>query len=305
MANVNLRKDLADAEVLGLIEACLLPIKQRLTRSHAGVHRSTFHGISTDFVDHKQYTPGEDLKFLDWKVYSRFERYCIKKFQEETRQDVWLLLDSSASMSYTSGGPSKFDVARRLSAALALLWTNQSDRIGLCCFSEKADSVVLPQQDPQQIARVFHHMEEREAGGKTDFPAAIAAMLEQVARRSLVFICSDFFFGLPSATPIEEALAAFRAKQCNVILLHVLDPGELTLSFNGKSQVVCLETARTMTIDANAIKKSYAEKMGRFLVAFQEAVARLGMHYCQISTATPLRDHIITHILQAPEGFYG
>jgi uncharacterized protein (DUF58 family) len=269
-----------------------LPVKARVIVEGAlsGLHRARLHGSSVEFAEHKEYSPGDEIRHIDWKAYAKVDRYYVKKFEQESQLTAHLLLDGSGSMDFSGGGLRKLEYASYLLASLAYLLIRQHDRVGLTVFGNRqVDGYVPPRGRPRHLhdlLAVIDDVNRRGAGG--DEPATAA--LERVAelsqrRRSLIAIASDLF------EPERRALAILRrlrAQRHDVVLFHVLDPWELELPYEGMTLFESLEDERKLLVNPAAIRREYKRRMDEFLTATRGDCVSGGVEYHLVSTARPL-----------------
>ena len=160
-----------DPEVLNSIASLELKARLIVEGFVSGLHRSPFHGFSVEFAEHREYVPGDDVRFVDWKVYGKSDRYYIKQYEEETNLRAWLFLDVSESMGYGSGAMTKMEYARHMAAALAYLITQQQDAAGLCLFDSDLRTVVPPASSAGHLRALIHRLSEAEPRGECCVPA--------------------------------------------------------------------------------------------------------------------------------------
>src|SRR2546421_12086907 len=197
----------------------------------AGLHRSPHHGSSVEFAEHKEYSAGDEIKHIDWKAYGKFDKYYVKRFEEETELRAYLLLDCSASMGYAGAGAvSKLEYARMLAASLAYLLLKQQDQVGMVAFGERLRGYLLPRARSGHLNDLLTALDGVEAQGRTDLPRALAYLSEVVQRRALVVLFSDL---LGTGDEVRHLLRGLRARKHDVVVFHLLDKDELTLPFEG------------------------------------------------------------------------
>ena len=231
----------------------------------AGQHRSPLQGLSPEFVDYRDYTPGDDPKTLDWKAHARSDRFYIKRFEEESNLRAMLVVDDSASMAYRPPArpddPTKFQTAGRVAAALASALLSQRDAVGLMTASDHATLELRPSAAGQQLARLVETLEGRDCAGGTDLLAAIEEAAERVPRRSVLVVISDFLTDLDG---LERALGRCRHKGHELVAVQVLDRDEVELSFEGSVVFRDIEGDGELTAEPWAFRESYAEAMAAF-----------------------------------------
>ncbi len=196
----------------------------------SGVHRSPYHGFSIEFAEHREYVPGDDLRYVDWKVFGKTDKVYLKQYEEETNLVSYLLLDTSESMRYRSDGAalSKLQYAQCVAAALAYLILQQQDSVGLVTFDNEIRSLIRASSNPSHLKTLLHVMEQSQAERKTGVGPIFHDLAERLKKRGIVIVLSDLFDDVPS---MLAGLKHFRHRRHEVILFHVLDPAELDFPF--------------------------------------------------------------------------
>src|SRR3954464_3235592 len=191
----------------------------------AGQHASPYHGFSVEFAQHREYVPGDDVRHVDWKVWSKTDKFYLKQYEEETNLLTYLLLDSSESMAYASpGNVTKLQYAQYVAAALAYMVLQQQDSVGLATFDEKVQRYLRPSGQPSHLKDVIRIMDAVPAAQKSDMGIIFHDLAERFRKRGVVAILSDLFDDVPR---IVQGLKHFRHRRHEVIVFHVLDPAEL------------------------------------------------------------------------------
>ena len=232
--------------------------------------RSKKVGSGIEFADHRDYTPGDDFRYLDWKVYARMERMLIRLHEEEEDLLVYLLIDASKSMSLSMSGTSKFEHAARLAAALAYVALANLDRVAIIPFGEKLDKQLPIVRGKNQIFKVFRFLEGIKPGGPTRLNASLKSFVHQNKRPGMAVILSDFY----DPEGYEEALSYLRFNNYEPFIVHLFDEEELTPSLRGDLSVVDCETGevREITVTPRLLTR-YREVHAEFC-ANLEAVCR-------------------------------
>jgi len=252
-----------DAEALGRLKNLPLAARHVVEGFFAGMHKSPHKGFSVEFSEHRLYTPGTDPRHIDWRVFGRRDKLYVKQYEEETSMRCYLLLDKSASMGYKSDGPlTKLEYGSFLAATLAYLMAYQHDAAGLITFDDKIRHSVPVRQGASGLRTLMDTLENTEPGNETNLSAIFHQLAETIKRRSLVIIISDLFDD-PDA--VVGALKHFRHKKHDVIVLHTLDPAELTFPFDDISRIEDMETGREITSDPRAFRTGYLEELATFL----------------------------------------
>jgi uncharacterized protein (DUF58 family) len=251
-----------------------------------GGHRSPYHGFAVEFASHREYSPGDDLRHIDWKVWSKTDRLYIKEFEEETNLKCHLLLDRSSSMSYRGDLVwSKYDYAATATASLAYLMQQQQDAVSLTLFSNQIDQSLKASTHPSHLKLLFHELEQVKCDQQTEIAHAFQALAGQFRQRGMVILFSDLL--LPVAD-LAAALQQFRLRQHEVVVFQVLHPDELTFPFNDNTQFRGLESPVQLLAEPRALRKSYLEALERHMTAVKKACASYGVDYVLLDTSRPL-----------------
>jgi uncharacterized protein (DUF58 family) len=249
----------------------------------SGVHRSPYHGFSIEFAEHREYVPGDDLRFVDWKVFGKTDKFYLKQYEEETNLVCYLLVDSSESMLYKSdtASMSKLDYAQTVAASLAYLILQQQDSVGLATFDNEIRSLVRASSNPSHLKQMLHVMEHTTAERKTRTGPILHDLAERLKKRGVVIVLSDLFDDIPS---LMAGLKHFRHRRHEVILFHVLDPAELDFPFRNITMFKGLEQLPDVLADPRALRKAYLEEFGKFLQAVRNGCRNQNIDYMQLRT---------------------
>jgi uncharacterized protein (DUF58 family) len=274
-----------------------LTIKARVIVEGAlsGLHRAAVHGASVEFAEHKEYSPGDELRHVDWKAYAKLDRYYVKQFEQESQLTVYLVLDASASMAFSGGGIAKLEYGGLALAALAYLVIQQQDKVGLIACGDRAlETLVPPRARTTHLHDIMSVLESIIARGATgdESPAAALARIAELTRRrrALIVLASDLF------DPEDETLrmlAQLRAQRHDVSVLHILDPHERGFPYDGLTQFEALESAHKMLVNPAAIKRDYLERMEAFLTRARGTLTAAGVDYHLASTDQPLEKTLL------------
>ena len=260
----------------------------------SGIHRSRSKGFSVEFEEHREYSPGDEIRRIDWKALGKFDRYFIKEYEDETNLRAYLILDTSASMNYASNGITKFEYGCILTASLAYLILKQQDAAGLVTFSDEIESFIPPRARRGYLMEILHALEKRAPSGKTNLGKILLEVAGKMKRRGLVILVSDL---LDEPEEILKALRLFRFKGNDVIVFHLLDAAELDLPFDGNVLFEDMEAADLkVTADPQAIRKIYRKVVEEFVDHLRKECRENSMDYQLLSTSTPL-DHALVSYL--------
>ena len=250
-----------------------------------GLHRSPYHGFSVEFTEYRQYTPGDDPRYLDWRLFARSDRYYIKKFEDETNLRCHLLVDGSRSMTYGSLGWTKAQYAHTLAATLGYFLHQQGDAIGLLTFDE-AIRDYLPARHRRSHLRQLMLTLEKPAGGQgTDLTAPLKRIVELVRKRGLMIFISDL---LAPIETLERNLGNLVACGHEVLLFHLMDPAERDFKFDKASLFLDAESGRDLYIDPAVARKDYLSKLEAHTAAARLCCDHLGVGYHSLATDSPL-----------------
>ena len=283
---VNGEKNYFDPKVLAGISNLYLRARWVVEGLMSGVHRSRAKGFSVEFEEHREYSPGDEIRRIDWKALGKFDRYFIKEYEDETNLRAYLLLDTSASMDYASDGITKFDYGCTLTASLAYLILKQQDAAGLVTFSTRIEAFVPPRAKRDYLIQILHALENRGPAGETNVGKILEEIGAQIKRRGLVILVSDL---LDEPEQILKGLRLFRFKGNDVIVFHLLDQAELDLPFDGNILFEDLEAANLKVVaDPRSIRNTYREVVQEFITEMRKQCHDNAIDYQLISTSTPL-----------------
>jgi len=288
-----LQRDAGRAGTGGLVApAALMAIRNLELRARVvvegfwnGLHRSPYHGFSVEFTEYRQYSPGDDPRYLDWRLYARTDRYYLKKFEDETNLRCYLLVDNSRSMHYGSLAYNKAQYANTLAATLAYFLYHQGDAIGLLTFDDQIREYLPARHRAGHLRHLMLRLEQPAAGSGTDVSAALRRVLEIVRHRSLVVLISDLLAPTDSLT---KNLTALAASGHEVVLFQVLDPTEVNFRFDRPAMFQDLESGRDLYVDPRTARKEYLRQFEAHQAGIVGACRKLGMSYCQFGIDRPL-----------------
>lgn len=260
----------------------------------SGIHRSRSKGFSVEFEEHREYSPGDEIRRIDWKALGKFDRYFIKEYEDETNLRAYLILDTSASMNYASNGITKFEYGCILTASLAYLILKQQDAAGLVTFSDRIESFIPPRARRGYLMEILRAIERRAPSGETNLGKILLEVAGKMKRRGLVILVSDL---LDEPEEILKGLRLFRFKGNDVVVFHLLDAAELDLPFDGNVLFEDMEAANLkVTADPQAIRKIYRKVVEEFVDHLRKECRENSMDYQLLSTSTPL-DHALVSYL--------
>ena len=251
----------------------------------SGMHRSPHHGASVEFAEHKEYSPGDEIKHIDWKAYGKFDKYYVKRFEEETELAAYLLVDRSGSMAYGATG-SKLRYAQILAASIAHLLLRQQDHVGLLSFADRPDRLLPARGRGDHFRTLLGQLVRLQAEGPTELPALLRQISEQAHRRSLLFVMSDLLGcgGREGRAEVIGLLRSLRARRFDVVVFHLLDPDELELRFEGTTWLEGLEGEERLLVEPAELRAAYRREVAAFLSQFRGALTEGDVEYVEVRT---------------------
>jgi uncharacterized protein (DUF58 family) len=285
---------LPDPELIAKIGNLKVRARQVVDGVLTGLHKSPQHGSSIEFAEHKEYSPGDDIRHMDWKAFARFDRYYIKKFEDETNLRGFLLLDGSKSMGYGEGDRNKLGYARLLSATLAYLLLRQQDSAGLVTFRERTETYIPPRATSTHLQELLESLVRLEPDGKTDIVASLEQTAEFLRGRNVVMIFSDFF---DHRAETLKLLARLRARKQEIILFHILHRDEIDLPFDMLTEFVDMENEQELVLaDPDAIRTEYRRVFGEFMETMRSGSLQHGIHYQLAITDQPPESVLLSYL---------
>ncbi len=249
-----------------------------------GLHRSPYHGFSVEFKEYREYTPGDDPRWVDWKAYARSDRFFVKRFEEETNLRAYLLLDVSGSMDYPEGAHNKFAYAVNLAAALAYLFHLQRDATGLLAFNGGIVEHRTPRTSRLHLHQLFTLLARLRPQGLSAPERPLRMLTEYLKKRSLVILLSDL---MTQPDPLLKALSFLRQRKHEVIVFHLLAPEEMHLSGEGPAVYRDLETGERLAFDPRTYGRDYQERLHRFLERLRWDLRARNVDYQLVNTHEP------------------
>jgi len=287
IATENPRPTSLDPQTLAKLKGLTLRARHIVEGYLSGLHRSPYHGFSIEFAEHREYAPGDDLRYLDWKVLGRTDKYYLKQYEDETNLICYLVLDISESMRYQGPGSglSKFEYAQCIAAALAWLVLQQQDAVGLVTFDDEIRADVRPSGSAAHLRPLLHVMEAAEVRAKTATGPIFHELAERFRKRGVVLILSDLF---DDVTTMMAGLKHFRHRRHDVILFHILDPAELDFPFRSPTLFKGLEQQPDVLADPRSLRKAYLRELAAYQQDLQRGCRSQGMDYLLVRTDQPL-----------------
>ncbi|MCL6503706.1 MAG: DUF58 domain-containing protein [Pirellulales bacterium] len=249
-----------------------------------GRHRSPYHGFSIEYLDHRAYSPGDEIRNLDWKMLARSDKYFVKLFEDETNLRAYILLDCSHSMDFRSGSLSKLEYGSYLAASLAYLLLRQNDAVGLVLFDRQVRHFLPPRARPTQFRRVLELLERPAPGADTDVAAVLHEIAERIKRRGLVVLISDL---IDDESRLAGGLQHFRHKHHEVLVFQVLDDAELTFPYDRLTRFRDMEGAGRVVVNPKSVRQRYLARLQAFTERLKHECFQRKISYHLINTKQP------------------
>ena len=251
----------------------------------SGMHRSPYFGQSVEFLQHREYTPGDDLRHVDWQVWARQDRLYVKQFEEDTNMRVNLLVDISASMEYGNGPLNKYEYAATLAASLAFLILKSQDAVGCLTFDATVRAKVQTLSKRTQLRAIIQSLDINQPADKTGLADIFKEAAETYPRRGMMIVVSDLFGEIESTL---RGLRVLRQRGHDVLVLHVMDDDELEFPFSGPTRFEDLESQTRLNCNPKALREGYIEALNEFLDEIRHGCAKSAIDYALIRTSDPL-----------------
>lgn len=258
-----------------------------------GLHRSPFLGYSTEFSAYRAYTQGDNLRYIDWKVWGRTDEFYVKQFEDDTNLRCQIFLDTSGSMDFGEGEANKFHYGRVLAAVLAELMVRQHDAPGLIVFGEQARQAVPTQASRHHADEIFHLLTQAQASGGTTIDERLFRIVETFSRRGLAVVISDFF---TANQAVLELLRQLNGQRQEIIVFHLLAPEELDLPYEGEYIFEDSETAAELPVHADDFRSEYQRRLAEFCNQIKQECIQLEIDYQQLRTDAPLDTALIAYL---------
>ena len=281
------QRRLLDPAVLARLGTLKLRVRAITEGVLTGLHKSPHHGQSVEFAEHKEYAPGDEIRHIDWKAYGKFDRYYVKRFEQETNLRAYLAVDASGSMAYRSDPDrmTKLEYASALAASLAYLLVRQQDAAGLVVVAGKVEAALPPRASAGQVAPIVDALESAKAQGPTELGAAMDWVIEHAPRRSSVLVFSDL---MDREEKVLKRLGHLGLRKHEVTLFHVLDPAELEFPFEDPTLFLSMEDERQVEANGRDMRKGYLELFHRWLDEVRRSAFESDVDYGLCRTDTPL-----------------
>ncbi len=287
-----------DPAVLSRIDRLELEARQFVEGYLSGKHRSPRHGFAVEFAQHREYTPGDDIKHMDWKVYGRTERYFLKQYEQETNLVAWLIIDASESMQYASGTRTKYDLACTAAAAMAYLVLQQADSVGVSLVANDVRAYLRPSGQMNQLREACRVMVDGPFAGSRGIARGVDELATRTGRRGIVFLFSDLLDDVPE---LLAALQHLRYQKHEVVVFHTLDAAEIDFPFRQTTLFRGLEGLPEILTDPLGIRDQYLAAFQAHVAALEAGCRRLEIDYVRLRTDADL-GHDLAAYLQKRHG---
>jgi uncharacterized protein (DUF58 family) len=260
----------------------------------SGMHKSPYRGFSVEFAQHREYVPGDDIRFVDWKVYAKSDRVYIKEFEEETNLRAHIFVDQSESMQYAAeGSMSKFDYAATAAASLAYLIQQQQDSVGLNLFTDRVAKHLPASNTRAQLNLIFKSLEEARPSEKTAVGAVLHAFAEKIAKKGLVIVFSDLFDAPES---VLSGLRHVRHQGHDLLVFHILDQDEVEFPFERMTLFEGLEQMPDLLVDPKSLREAYLKEINSFQEKIRKGCLAQRAEYSLVTTDQPLDVALSTYL---------
>lgn len=282
-----------DPVVLARISNLTLLARHVVEGIMAGLHRSSIHGLSVEFSEHRAYAPGDELRRIDWKLFARQDRYFVKEYEAETNLKAYILIDSSASMGYGSGKVSKLEYACYIAASLSYLMLLQRDAVGLVTVSDDGVKVVSPRSTPHHLRAVISELERLEPAGRMDILGALHDVASKLHRRGLFILLSDF---IEDPDRIERGVRHLHYRKNDIMAFHIADRDEIELPFKRVTLFRDLEEDLEVTTDPKEIRREYREAVQSHINRVRDVCHANAADYDLLLTDEPLHQSLVRYL---------
>ena len=282
-----------DPRVLAKLKNLYLRARFVVDGVMVGIHPSRAKGLSSEFEEHREYSPGDDVRHIDWKAYGKFDRYSIKEYRETTNLKAYILLDASSSMSYASDGLSKFEYGSTLTASLAYLMLKQQDAVGLITFSNRIEKMVPPMATPGHLFAILKELEDRIPRGETSSGSVLQELAGSLKRRGIIILISDL---LDKPEEVMRGLKQLRSRGNDVMVFHLLDSDELEFPFEQPTLFIDLEEDTKLLTDPQAVRSAYLKSMNSLIEGYRQSCASYLIDYSLFNTSVGLDRALVRYL---------
>jgi uncharacterized protein (DUF58 family) len=284
-----------DPEALARIGSMELIAREVVEGFVSGRHRSPYHGFSVEYADHRAYTPGDEIRMLDWKLLARTNKYYVKLYEEETNLRGYILLDCSRSMSFRSEASklSKLQFGSFLAAALSYLMVRQNDAVGMASFDHAIREYLPPRATPVHWRRILERLDQNAARDDTDVGSILHELAERIKRRGLIILISDL---IDDVAGIVSGLQHFRHRHHEVIVFHVMDDAELTFPYDRLSRFKDIEGSARIVANPNSLRARYLARINEFIEKLRAECHERRISYNLANTKEPYDNFLAAYL---------
>ncbi len=260
-----------------------------------GLHKSPYHGFSVEFSEHRPYSFGDEIKYIDWKLLAKTDKLYIKQFEEETNLNCHILFDTSASMKYGSNEIKKFDYAQTLCASLSYMMIKQQDAVGLTTFDATINTSIPPKSRPSHLNILLNTLHNSKVQGETKISNVLHSLAESLKKRGLIILISDLF---DDQEDVIKGLRHFRYKGHEIIVFHIMDDKEISLDFDESINFIDLEDNEAIKTDPRQIKSAYQKAYSGFCNQYKAECRKNNIDYVPVNTSDSLDKSLIEYLIK-------
>jgi len=282
-----------DRKAVAKISRLELRARQAVEGYYSGIHKSPYHGFNVEFAEFREYSPGDDPRYIDWRVLARTDRFFIKQFEAETNLSCYILLDTSGSMDFTTAPETRLDYGAGLTASLALLMLHQGDQAGLVTFDNAVRAFIPPRGNARHFSAILETLENLKPGADTNIAAVLHEIAERIRRRSMVIVISDLFDNVEA---LLNGLQHFRHRRHEVIVFHLLDDAELEFPYDRVTLFEGIERGEEIVVDPRLMAESYRTRFRQFLERLRKGCTEKNIDYERMQLSDPF-DRALTAYL--------
>jgi uncharacterized protein (DUF58 family) len=279
------QRSFVDPQTLMRIKSLQLRARIIVQGFLSGLHRSPYHGFSVEFSEYRQYSPGDDPRYLDWRLFARSDRYYLKRFEEETNLRCHLLVDLIRSMGFSYIANSKVDYTRTAAATLAYFLAMQRDAVGVVTFADQIVDYLPARYRPGHLQRIMVCLERAVAGTSTDLTSPMEQIAKTMRKRGMLVLISDL---LVDPASLQTRLQYLRSQGHEIVLLRVLDPAEVDFTFDRPATFVDIESGRDLYVDPSVARQQYTRNFQRHADEIARICRELGIDLHTLVTSQPL-----------------
>lgn len=279
-----MNKKLLDPKILSRFSNLYLLAKTGVEGFISGLHRGLYKGFSVEFYEHREYVPGDDIKYIDWKIYGRTDKLFLKTFKEEINLKCYIVLDTSNSMKFATNGISKLQYGIYLSALLSYIMINQRDAVGLITFDREIKHFISASAKRKHLYHLLEILENIKPEGETSIKSVMEKAIPSIKKRSLIIIISDFF---DKPDELVKGILHFKHNHHEVICFQILDPMEVEFDYNGICEFYDMENGKKIPVNATSIKSEYQKLINEFLNHLKKNFVKNQIDYVVSRTDKP------------------